>query len=66
MKVETIMSADLSGIENASGHPVKWSMMVRVCLFPDVNVSHSVIRLLQFCQKVCWESLSSAEGNVEF
>ena len=44
MKVETIVSADLSGIGNASGHPVKWSIMVRMCLFPDVDVSHSVTR----------------------
>ena len=44
MKVETIVSADLSGLGNASGHSVKWSMMVRICLFPDVDVSHSVTR----------------------
>ena len=44
MKVDTIVSADLSGIGNASGHLVKWSMMVRVCLFPNVDVSHSVTR----------------------
>ena len=44
MKVETIVSADLSGIGNASGYPVKWSMMVRMCLLPDADVSHSVIR----------------------
>ena len=29
---------------NASGHPVKWSIMVKICLFPDVDVSHSVTR----------------------
>ena len=40
MKVETIVS----GIGNASGYPVKWSIMVRMCLFPDVDVSHSVTR----------------------
>ena len=40
MKVETIVSADLSGVGKASGHPVKWSMMVMICLFPDVDVSH--------------------------
>ena len=44
MKVETIVSADLSGIGNASGHPVKWLMVVRICLLPDVDVSHSVTR----------------------
>ena len=44
MKVETIVSVDLSGIGNASGHPVKWSIMVRMCVFPDVDVSHSVTK----------------------
>ena len=28
MKVDTMVSADLSGIWNASGHPVRWSMFV--------------------------------------
>ena len=42
--VETIVSADLSGIGNASGHPVRWSIIVKMCLLPDVDVSHSVIR----------------------
>ena len=40
INVETIVSADLSGIGNASGHPVRWSIMVKMCLFPDVDVSH--------------------------
>ena len=66
MKVETIVLADLSGIWNAPGHPVKWSIMVRICLFPDVDVSHSVTSLLQFCQKVYQESLSFEGGNFEF
>ena len=30
--VETIGSADLSGIGNASGHPVRWSMIVNMYL----------------------------------
>ena len=44
MKVSIIVSADLSGIGNVSGHPVKWSMMVSICLFPDVEVFQSVTR----------------------
>ena len=44
INVETIVSVDLSGVENASGHPVRCSIMVKMCLFPDVDVSHSVIR----------------------
>ena len=38
MNVATMVSADLSGIGNASGHPFKWSMIVRMCLLPDVEV----------------------------
>ena len=52
MKVETIVSADLSGIENVSGHPIKWSMMVRICLFPDVDVSYLVIKV--YCNFIEW------------
>ena len=44
INVETIVSVDLSGMGNASGHPVRWSIMVKMCLFPDVDVSHSVTR----------------------
>ena len=44
MKVETIVSAALSGMGNASGHPVKWSVIVSICVFPDVEVSYSVTR----------------------
>ena len=44
INVETIVSADLSGIGNASGHPVRWSMIVSMCLLPYVDVSHLVTR----------------------
>ena len=44
MNVATIVSVDLSGMGNASGHPVRWSIIVSMCLFPDVYVSHSVTR----------------------
>ena len=40
INVETIVSADFSVIGNASGHPVRWSIIVKMCLFPDVDVSH--------------------------
>ena len=46
MKVETIVSAVLSGMGNTSGHPVRWSIIVKMCLFPDVDVSPSVMRLI--------------------
>ena len=45
-KVETIVSADLLGMGNASGHPVRWSIIMRMCLFPEVDVSHSITRLI--------------------
>ena len=41
---ETIVSPVLSGIGNASGHPVRWSITVKMCLLPDVDVSHIVMR----------------------
>ena len=44
MKVDTIVSTDLSGIGNASGHPVRWSIIVRICLLPELDVLHSVTR----------------------
>ena len=44
MKVETIVSADLSSMGNASGHPVKSSIIIRMCLFTYEDVSHSVTR----------------------
>ena len=40
----TIVSADLCGIGNASGHPVKWSIIVRMSLLPDVEVSQLVTK----------------------
>ena len=44
INVETILSADLSGIGNASDHLVRWSIIVKMCLLPDVDISHSVTR----------------------
>ena len=44
IKVATMVSADLSGVGKASGHPVRWSIIVRMCLFPDVEVSQSVTK----------------------
>ena len=34
--------ADLSGMEKASGNPVRLSVMVRICFLPEAEVSHSV------------------------
>ena len=36
----------LTGIGYALGHPVRWSIKVKICLLPDVDVSHSVMRLI--------------------
>ena len=46
MNVDTMVSADLSSIGKASSHPPRWSMMVRICLLPEVEVSHSVTKLM--------------------
>ena len=44
IRVVTMVSADLSGIGNASSHPVMWSITVRMCLLPDVEVSQLVTK----------------------
>ena len=44
IRVVTMVSVDLSGMEKASGHPVRWSIMVRMCLLPDVEVLQSVTK----------------------
>ena len=45
MKVDSIVSADLSDIGNASGcHHVRWSIIVRICLLPELDVSYSMTR----------------------
>ena len=46
IKVETIVSAVLSGMGYASGHQVRSSVIVKMCLFPDVDVLHSVMKLI--------------------
>ena len=46
IKVATIVSADLSGMGNGSGYLVRWSIIVRMCLLPDVEVLHSVTKLM--------------------
>ena len=65
INVETILSADLSGIGNASGYPVRWSMIVNIYLFPDVDVSHSVTRSIAILSNGYLEWLSPVKGNVE-
>ena len=44
IRVATMVSTDLSGIGNASGHPVRWSIMVRMCLLPDFEVLQLVTK----------------------
>ena len=39
-----MVSANLSGIGNAYGHPVRWSIIVRICMLPDVDVLQSVTK----------------------
>ena len=51
MNVATIVSADLSGMGNASDHPVKWSIIVRMCLLPDVEVLQSVTKSMGYLIK---------------
>ena len=46
MNVDTTVPAGLSSMVKASGHPVRLSMMVRICLLPEVEVSHSVTKVM--------------------
>ena len=39
-----MVSANLSGIWKAYGHPVRWSIIVMMCILPHVDVSHSVTK----------------------
>ena len=39
-----MVSVDLSSIGKASNHAVRWSIIVRMCLLPDSDVSHSVTK----------------------
>ena len=44
IRVVTMVSADLSGIGKASGHPVRWCIIVRTCLLADVEVLQLVTK----------------------
>ena len=44
INLATIVSADLSGMGNASGYPVKKSMIVRMWLLPDDEVLQLVTK----------------------
>ena len=51
---------------NASGLPVRWSIIVKMCLFPDVDVLHSVTRLIVILSNGLSGFLSFAKGNAKF
>ena len=44
MKVKTIVSVDSSGIRKASGQPLRLSIIVSMCLLPELEVLHSMTR----------------------
>ena len=44
MNADTMVSVDLSGMGKASSHPVRQSVMVRICFLPEVDVLHSVTK----------------------
>ena len=46
IKVETIVSTALSDMGYDSGHLVRWSIMVKMFFFLDVDVLHFVMRLI--------------------
>ena len=51
MIMQTIVSAFLFGIGKASGHPVKWSTMVRIYWFPDLETFWSVTKSMAILPK---------------
>ena len=60
-----MVSADLSGMGKASGQPVRWSIMVKMCLLPEVDVGNQWLNLWRFYQMVCQGFLSFARDTVE-
>ena len=51
MKMQMIVSAFLFGIGKASSQPVRWSIMARMCWFPDVETFRSVIQSMAIMSK---------------
>ena len=51
MNMDTRVSADLSGMGKASGHPLRWLMMVKICLLPELEVLHSVTKSMAILSK---------------
>ena len=49
----------------APGHPVRWSIIVKICLFPDVDVLHSVTRSIAILSNDLLGIPSFEEGNSE-
>ena len=41
-----MVSTDLSSIGKASGHPVRWSLIMKMSILPDVDISHSITKLM--------------------
>ena len=60
-----MVSADLSGMGNASGHPVRWSMMVKCACCLRWMFHNLLLSLLQSYRMDCQEFLSSAEDIAE-
>ena len=65
IRVATMVSADLLGMVKTSSHPVRWLIMVRICLLPEVEVSQSVAKSIAIlsnglsgisviCNGYCW------------
>ena len=51
MKMQTIVSAFLSVMGKASGHPVKWSVIMRMSWFPDMETLRSVTKYIAILLK---------------
>ena len=51
MKMQTVVYAFLSGMGKASGHPVKWPMVVSMCWLPDAQTLRSNTRSMAILSK---------------
>ena len=72
-----MVSADLSGMGKASGQPVRWSIMVNMCLLPEVDVLQSVTKSMAIlsnglsgisvnCKGYCWTLALSHLQRMQF
>ena len=66
MRVQTMVSSFLLGMGKASSNPVKLSMMVRMCWFPDMTTFWSVTKSIEILSKGPSGTPTSVMGTIAF